>query len=29
MDFWFEFFNVHMNEKKQFAMIAMVLNVKT
>jgi hypothetical protein len=29
MDFWLEFLNIHMNEKKsQLAMIAMVLNVK-
>jgi hypothetical protein len=29
MDFWFEFFNIHMNKKGQLAMIAMVLNGKT
>jgi hypothetical protein len=29
MHFWFEFFNIHMNEKEQLAMIAMVLNDKT
>jgi hypothetical protein len=29
MHFWFEFFDVHMNEKEQFAIIAMVLNGKT
>jgi hypothetical protein len=29
MDFWFEFFNIHMNEKQQLTMIAMVLNGKT
>jgi hypothetical protein len=28
MDFWFEFLNIHMNEKNQLAMIAMVLNGK-
>jgi hypothetical protein len=29
MDVWFEFLVIHMNEKDQFAMIAMVLNGKT
>jgi hypothetical protein len=29
MDFWFELFDIHMNEKKKLAMIAMVLNDKT
>ncbi len=29
MDFWFEFLNIHMNEKNQLAKIAMVLNGKT
>jgi hypothetical protein len=29
MDLWFELFYIHMNEKKQFAMIAMLLNGKT
>jgi hypothetical protein len=24
MDFWFEFFDIHMNEKKELAMIVMV-----
>jgi hypothetical protein len=29
MDFWFEFFDINLNEKRQFAMIAMALNGKT
>jgi len=30
MDFWFEFFDIHMNgRKKKLAIIAMVLNEKT
>jgi hypothetical protein len=32
MDFWFEFLDIHMNEKKKLAMIAiiaMALNGKT
>jgi hypothetical protein len=29
MDFWFEFRDIHMNEKKKLTMIAMVLNGKT
>jgi hypothetical protein len=29
MDFWFKFFDIHMNRKGKFAMIAMVLNGKT
>jgi hypothetical protein len=29
MNFWFESFNIHMNEKKKLAMISMVLNDKT
>jgi hypothetical protein len=29
MDFWFEFFDIYMNEKQQLAMIAMALNGKT
>jgi hypothetical protein len=29
MDFWFEFLDIHMNEKEKLAMIAMVLNGKT
>jgi hypothetical protein len=28
MEFWFEFLDIHMNEKQQLAMIAMVLNDK-
>jgi hypothetical protein len=28
MDFWFEFLNIQMNEKKKLAMIAMALNGK-
>jgi hypothetical protein len=29
MDLLLEFFDIHMNEKEQLAMIAMVLNSKT
>ncbi len=29
MDFWFEFLNIQMNEKKKLAMITMALNGKT
>jgi hypothetical protein len=29
MDFWFSIHDIHMNEKKKLAMIAMVLNGKT
>jgi hypothetical protein len=29
MDFWFEFLDTHMNEKKKLAMFAMALNEKT
>jgi hypothetical protein len=29
MDFWFEFLDIHMNEKQQLAMITMTLNGKT
>jgi hypothetical protein len=29
MDFWFEFLDIHMNEKKKLAVIAMALNGKT
>ncbi len=29
MDFWFEFLDIHMNEKKKLAMIAMALHGKT
>jgi hypothetical protein len=28
MDFWFEFLNIHMNEKQKLAMITMALNDK-
>jgi hypothetical protein len=28
MDFWFEFLDIHMNEKKQLNIIAMILNGK-
>ncbi len=29
MDFWFEFLDIHLNEKVILAMIAMTLNGKT
>jgi hypothetical protein len=29
MDFWFEYLDIHMNEKKKTAMIVMALNGKT
>jgi hypothetical protein len=29
MDLWFEFFDIHMNEKKKSDMVAMLLNGKT
>jgi hypothetical protein len=29
MNFWFEFLNIHMNEKKKLTMIPMTLNGKT
>jgi hypothetical protein len=29
MDFWFEFLDIHMMKKQQFAMISMALNGKT
>jgi hypothetical protein len=29
MDFWFEFLDIHMDEKKKFVMIVMALNDKT
>jgi hypothetical protein len=29
MNFWFEFLDIHMNEKKKLTMIAMALNGKT
>jgi hypothetical protein len=29
MDFWFKFLDIHMNEKKKLATIAMVLIGKT
>jgi hypothetical protein len=29
MNFWFEFLDIHMNEKKKLAMITIALNGKT
>jgi hypothetical protein len=29
MNFWFEFFDIYMNEKQQLAMIVVALNDKT
>jgi hypothetical protein len=29
MDLWYELFYIHMNERNNFAMIAMLLNGKT
>jgi hypothetical protein len=29
MGLWFEFFDIHMNEKKKFAIIAMALSGET